>query len=444
MNTGELLKRRIPEFQQGDTPLASYLEAAGEFLDGAKEAIVNLDNLHDYKNSTEFFYENTLEDRGYALPSRMVDEEKRRILQDLSEIHRKCGTLDGIIHAIRMAGIIPSIRIGWLPSPTTVKKGYIVDPVTKVESRYDVNRYVYTKMMYGDIKNTQEGTFFYGYRYEDTFSENEIGPLPIMGERYTEIPSNGVSVAKTPYIIVNFQEGNRTIATDPVVDPETGEVYAYSSSEQFELLNDILEFFLVKKHRPSTMRIIIIVSLQPLVEEMAIDVSEYAETHTYTPDGGDLLTDSVAISNVLVCGGRYESLQYVVGDNVLIGTHTPYRSRFFVVSNLTIGGSPRVNAQDLNSWGAVTGQGIHPEGANVFEHPAMGGCSFTLTPTAPLSVYGYRGNVVADKQLIQTISSGATATITPSLEFDVVRFEYQTPLASDVVVQFNYQAVDRG
>lgn len=441
MSTSDILKRNIPEYQQDSPQLDSYLEAAGEFLDGTKEAIVNLDNVYDYKNSTGFFYENTLLDRGYAIPSRIDEPTKRRVLRDLAELHRKNGTLDGIIHAVRMAGLTPEIRVGWLPSPRAIRRGAIIDPVSLIETRYDISRYVYTDMLYGEAVATADGVFFEGYRYEDSLNENKIGPLAILGERYAKTPANPVPVAKTPYIIVKFAEAGKTIVTDPVTDPDTGEVFEYSLSEEFQLINDALKYFLVQNNRPTTMRVIIIVSLQPFFEELTVS-DEFEQTTTYNPDGGDDIVDAGAVDDDVTVAGTIDSSGIVIGSKVLIGTQTPYTSRFFVIDQLIVGMIPS-SATEVDSGDLETGTTYHITGGDVFEIALRFDCEFTLTPPIDVDVYGYKGDDLGTKTLITTALAGIEETISPPLEYDVIRFEYSSPLAVDVAVDYTFSAFAR-
>lgn len=423
MSIGNLLKKNIPEFQQGSPQLDSYLDAAGEFLDGTKEAIENIDNIHDYKNSTPYFFENTLKDRGYAIPSRIREDTKRRVLRDLAEIHKKNGTLEGIIHAVRMAGLTPEIRVGWIPSPRAIRQGRIIDPVTREERPYDINRYVYTDLLYGDVISTEDGVFFEGYRYEDNFNEDKIGPLAIFGERYAKTPDNPVPVAKSPYIIVKFQEGNKTIVVDPVVDPETGEIFEYSISEEFQLINDSLKYFLVENNRPTTMRIIIIVSLQPVEEELVISDS-YTDAHEYNPDGGDDLTSERVIVDTVSGNGVVDGSAIVIGSTNIIGTPSPYASRHSAI-NINIA-DDYTAIPEVYEWAECISRTFHNVGETPFLIPMRGETYlwFVAPATDTVIVKGHKYLGDTSPDTIATVLPTQTYFLEVPVQYHLIELSY--------------------
>lgn len=438
MSLQDILKRNIPEYQRGSESLDGYLEAAGEFLDGTKEAIVNIDNVHDYKNSTEFFYENTLIDRGFVVPSRITEGNKRRVLRDVAEINMKNGTVDSVIHAIRMAGLTPEIRVGWLPSPRAIRKGSIIDPVTLVESRYDITRYVYTDMLYGEAKAEADGIFFYGYRYEDSLLENLIGPLPILGERYNTLPDNPVPVEKTPYIIIRFDESEKTIVTDPSVDPETGEEYPYSTSEEFKLINEVLRYFLVENNRPTTTRVIIIVSMLPFDESLVINDDDFNQETIYSGGLGDILIDSAAIDEEFVGAGTVDFTGIVVGNAGIIGEISPYVSRFSCIEELIVGiTGPQ---PEVYEWGEVIVDTIQTVGEDSMFIPMRGKTeiSFDAPTLINIDVFGYRYYGDPSPMLLAVVTGGDGFYMDVDTDYAFVQLVYSSPLVIDHSIHIVY------
>lgn len=439
MKIADILKQNIPEFQRGSKPLLEYLDAAGEFLDEAKQAIVDFDNLYDYKNGSDVNVEHTLDDRGYNIPSRINEVSKRRVLRDISELFLKNGTMDALEHAIRLAGLKPDIRIAWLPSPRAARRGFMVDPVTGVETRYDMDRFVYTEMLYGKPRATPDGVFFYGHRYTDVLQEEEIGPLPIIGERYKNIPDNLVEVSSTPYVVVRFDEGNTTVVTDPVYDPETGEVYEYSTSEAFDLINDVLQFLLKETHRPTTLRVVIIMYFMPFTDRMAFGIDEGTFTEKFidmTPPEEDELVDVVESFGFI---NQFDPAAIRIGVHGHIGqVATPLMSRYIIVEGLRIGDDSG-RYTELTYAPALSGETYHLAGKSTYHYPLRAQCSLSVTapPDTSITVQGYMGNDDTNAVTIATVPAGATRTITPPLQYDVAKFVYSKVLTQDVQVSFS-------
>lgn len=294
----EYLKKRLPEFQQQKEDLDGFLDAAGDFLQDAKEAIEHFDFSHDYKKGTQYNVEKYLNDRGLQLPRALPLDVKRTILRDVAEILLKNGTRDGLQHALRLIGFNATVEEGWLPSPRSLRKGFVKNPFTGDLTRYDITKYVYTEMLYGREKVTEDGVFFEGYQYFDTFKKNVIEKLPILGETYKNFPENDIAVSKTPYVIVKFEEGDFNVIVDTYTNPDTGQEYSYSTDEEFALVNEVIDYFIVGGNRPTTLRVIIIVSLQEIEDEIDVNDHEYLEQHTYNPDGNDDLEDVVNLQSL--------------------------------------------------------------------------------------------------------------------------------------------------
>lgn len=356
MDLKDYLKKNIPEFQQGNPSLDSYLDAAGDFLNGIKEAIEHFDYSHDYEQGEEYNIEYSLRGQGLDIPRALPLEIKRFIVRDLQEILIKNGTEDSLKHSLRLIGFNAEIRRGWLPSPRNMRKGFIKDPVTGEMRRYDVNKYVYTEMLYGTEKVTEDGVFFDGYRYNDTFQEDVIENLPILGETYKTFPANDVAVSKTPYIIVRFEEGDFNVTVEDYVDPETGETYTYSSDEEFRLVNEVIQYFISGQQRPSTIRVIIIVSLQPFEDEFSVE-EDYVDTHTYNPDGGDEYDENIgAFQSVTQVDGSVYTVTDVGSAGVPIGISAFYSSPLTFTPTPSIG-SLNGEYNEIKDFTSVTSSG---------------------------------------------------------------------------------------
>lgn len=457
MAIADFLKRNLPEFQRGEEYLDQYLDAVGEFFDDTKADITALDFRYNYQASYNFFMEKTLTDRGQFIPSRVEDSTKRRVLRDLAELNMKIGTLDSVVHAIRMAGLNPTLEIGWLPSPADVRIGYITDPVTGIREKYDVDRYVYTRMLYGSAVAEDAGVFFYGYRYSDVNQLDPIGPLAIFGERYERAPGldaltpqyiqtetgetlltetgeplyieggepfeiSKVPVAKTPYIVVRFQEGESTVVTDSVTDPDTGEVYEYSTSEEFDIINEVLKAFLIQGGRATTTKLIIIASLLPFEETMTLEdlvTDDYGGTEEQDETGSGSVADAYSGTSEIY----QETL--VIGSGIFIGSsEVPYTNRFVVIDNLNIGDIPQTRTM-LDTWSELSTTTYVIGGEEPMLIPMRGvtDVSFTNSITEELYIYGYDSEDDISPTLLATVPVGAAYSGTIDLGVSYIRIE---------------------
>lgn len=336
MNLKDYLKKNIPEFQQGNPSLDSYLDAAGEFLEGIKEAIEHFDKSHDYESEI-FNVQMSLKGKGIDLPKGLPFDAKKLYLRDFTEFNLKNGTEDSLIHSLRMIGFNAEVRRAWLPAPRTLRKGYMYDVTTGDTRRYDLNKFIYTEMLFGTEEVTEDGVFFKGHTYTDIFRENTLENIPIIGERYSGTVEQPFTVSKTPYIIVRFDEGNFNVSVDSYLDPETGEVYNYSTDEGFQLVNEVIDYFLKNGRRPSTVRVIIIVSLQPFEDIITIE-DDYQESHLHDVDP-DLNHEEIPLTleDFFTLQSTYQVNDTAIGTNFIIGFESPYGDPLTQIQTPNIG-----------------------------------------------------------------------------------------------------------
>jgi len=440
MDLKDYLKKTIPEYQQGNQSLDSYLDSAGDFLNGIAEAIEHFDFSHDYEKGEAYNIENSLLGRGVNAPRALPTDVKRLILRDLQEILLKNGTEDALVHSLRLIGFNAEIRRGWLPSPRSMKKGFIKDPETGEMRRYDIDKYVYTELLYGTEEVTEDGVFFNGYRYDDTFQENIIEGLPILGETYKTFPDSDVAVSKTPYVIVRFDEGDFNVSVESYVDPETGEEYTYSSDEEFRLVNEVIDYFIRGQFRPTTIRVIIIVSLQPFFEEMELEET-YEEEHIYSPDGGDEYDETVGtLAESAAVLATVDVNDTSVGTPLLIGMETPYDNQLSIIQAINIG-TDQIEVSESAFWGEYTVE------YNIYldqPYPMIPVRPLvditTQSPTdANMVVYGVVRDADGDmvETLISEVPINSPFTYTTGVDYHFIRFESTSSESVPITLVYN-------
>lgn len=256
---GDILKRNLPEYLQGRENLDSYLEAAAVILGEAKEKIRGFSRHKDYDQAEAYMVDLNLSELGFDLPQKIHLPVKRQILRDVMEIHKRRGTEDGIRQSLRILGLDSEIRQGWALNAEGMRRGLVTDLVDYTERTFEGNETIYMDLLYGDVVDEEDGTKFIGHQYWDVGKEYPTDKLSIVGETYTGGFVSPHTVEATPYVVVEFDnDGIFLVDDEESTDPETGEKFPYTVSERFELLEDVIRYFIKGKYRPTTVRVIVV------------------------------------------------------------------------------------------------------------------------------------------------------------------------------------------
>jgi hypothetical protein len=436
MSLGEYLKRNIPEFQQKDSPLTAYLDVSGDFLGEMKEAITQFDYHRDWKKGSELSVDMTTKQRGFNLPSNMSYSAKRVFLRDIAEVIKRNGTEDGLLHALKMIGYDAEVRAAWIPCADRLEQGYYVDIETCDERYYELNRQSYRDFLYGNEVVTDRGVYFSGFRYIDDFlRKNEITDIPISGEIYEEYKPTNLSVTKTPYVVVRLKNGDFNVDVNDYVNPITGKSYKYSSDEEFQLVNDIVEFFIKNGYRATTIRSILIAFLQQFDDTLTISDTFNDNTY-YDPDGGDDLADAsefcengITASRVYVDGS--------IGSNMGVGSEIPYESPLSIVKPLPIGMySDYVNEKFV--WSDFTNT-ISLSLANQYpDFLVRYNTEISLSNTSSVSI-----DVYINGEFFDSVNSGDIFEYTTDHTIHAVRITPSNFIEEVITVNFNFNKFDQ-
>lgn len=326
---GKILKANIPEFMQGMKNLDEYLDTSAEVLGDVFDGINDLRHIKSYDKSKDSMVDINLIELGFDVPVNVKMKIKRQVLRDLAEVHLRGATEDGIAQLLRIAEIEPAIHKGWLLNPEMAKKGYHRDYFTRDVERFTPNDRVYMDFLYGETIDTPEGTFFEGYEYWDVDKEVKSDRIPIVGEIYDTSGSLGVdNIASTPYIIIRFEDDDIFLVEDEEsTDPVTGKTFPYTINERFELLEDIVQFFLIGKYRATTMRIIIEAKLVDVHENLSI--AERYKIHVRDTNDG-VQKDGLDVYDELTFTSTTTIDDTDIGDTrIFIGQPTPIHDRWW-------------------------------------------------------------------------------------------------------------------
>lgn len=330
-----IMKENIPEFLQVYPHLEKYLEAVGESFEIKRQYIKDFDKARDPKSATDYGTDKALKSFGFEIPANIKPSISRNTMRDAMSIFAKKGTTDSLVWALRAIGIQPTVRQAWLPSPDSVMRGKIIDPLTGEESNYELDAYSYNDFLYGDVEVTPEGNFFKGYRYNDPNEQLEISGLPIKGEVYKTHPSGYTTdVVKVPYVAIRIEDENFNVVTGPYTD-EDGNYYEYGVSEEYQSALDLIEYFLYDLVRPTPVRILLVSSSQELADIIGItsdcrqkykdeEVDELDSIDFEVADESETLAPSIAT--------------FPVGENpMVIGGESPYYNPYMGVTIPPIG-----------------------------------------------------------------------------------------------------------
>ena len=122
--------------------------------------------------------------------------------------------------------------------------------------------------------------------------------LTVYGEKYADGLTG--EIAKTPYIRITINSVDYGNLTQEVIDPVTGQHYAYTSGEQFKIIQETINYFF-DGARPANIAVLNLTTFLKLLEDQ------------FPP-----LLDNVTIDVALL--GRYDrGLMYDVGLDQTIG-----------------------------------------------------------------------------------------------------------------------------
>jgi hypothetical protein len=408
MDINEYIKTSVPEFQQGDNTMTEFLDASGNFLAEAIEAIEHMDNSRGFLDSTVFNLENNISSRGLDLPPALTEQTKRVIVRDLAEIIRKNGTNDGLKNSLKLLGFNAEVRNAWIQSPIYFRKGFSKKIIDGSIYRQDITtKILYTDMLYGNEYVTEDGVFFEGYEYTDVGQTTKLDGVRILGETYKTNEINPNVVSKTPYVIVRFDEGEFNVSVSEYTDPETGDTFVYSTDEEFRLANNVIEYFLSKTFRPTTMRIIINVALHPLLDELVIS-EELTDTHSFTLDDGDIPGDSdFTVEEEAEAPGTV-TIDSTIGNHMVIGMQNPYVSQFSLIPATDFGTYTGTVTEEYIWVGSVE-QIVIPQDSQYPYIAIRPYIDITMQPTdVEYSVYGVSDldGGIYDEVLIETVTVG--------------------------------------
>ena len=442
------LKSNIPDFLGEVDPttktnnLLEFLDASGEYLEDTREAINHFKNFFDSYNGTYYNIINALADYGYTMPKRFPEQDVRRFLRDHVEIIKRIGTFEELILIFRLIGIEVEIMEAWLLDPLSTRKGYIRNTDgTKTKTQFTSD--IYHRFLYGKSVITDDGVKFEGYTYIDV-NKSEKLTYYIYGENYNVPIYKKDTVAKTPYLTIRLLSDITIIDEDDAstvnldigtyID-ESGKSYYYTTNEKYTLITELIEFFLVKEMRPTTVKITNISTSHILSDSFEVAADDVLEMEDFDSVGavhphpmydkvsmGDEFTiDNESTVEPTDPDGTYLNvadsiktittypISPVIGDPIIIGSsETPFISSSSTIGALTLSDQTTFTVQETYNWDAMTSTFNYYLDSGVYlVVRAMTTLSFINTTSAIITVYGKE----TSDNVVRTVSVGETVTM---------------------------------
>lgn len=408
----KILKGNLPEYLQGRENLDAYLGACATILGGAKVKISEFKFHKDYENSEPYMVDMNLNELGFEIPQNVKLSVKRQILRDVMEIHKRRGTEDGIKQSMRFLGLDSVVQKGWAKNADELREG----KSAFTGELFTPSDTIYTDLLYGNVIDDADGTKFIGYQHWDSTRLYPSTPLSIVGEAYENGFTTKDSVESTPYVVIDFKDdGIFLVDGAESTDPITGEVFPFTVSERFELLEDIIKFFIKGKYRPTTIRVIAVTTTMSkddrivFNEKLTLDYGASAVTDLNLYD--EVVGEETFTINYLYTNDQATTIgtsQRMTTDGVYID---PYK-----VSSMTTNSAVGdvVGLRDHGAYSTViqiisASTYIPILGIATISYKNTGGATATIT-------YRLNGSVVTTG----TVTNGSTISVVNNYRYDAI------------------------
>ena len=239
--------------------------AIGQLLDEMREEIDNFKDYNNYQKIESSRFNDLAATFGLNFP-RNLDEDTRRILiRDIIAVYRTKGTEQAIRYVFRLIGWEVDIDYIWIDRSKRLAE------------------FIYpSDYLFGDEEVFEDGT----YAVIRDESSQSLGKVRIYGETYPiGADYSSIEVIKTPYIRVLIRAEDYNLFTGDTIG-EDGTIYSYTETEEFEIVQNIVDFF-SDRGRPANVAIIELVTPFNIDDEVSYPLynqGNYDDTNGSTTD----------------------------------------------------------------------------------------------------------------------------------------------------------------
>lgn len=241
------LINNIPEYYREHPNVQDLFSALGEYLDDLRKMTEAQKYAYDYSRSNSTHIDIYLDHVGVGHPRNLSRERRRVLARDIISIYRSHGTEEAMKLIFRLIGWNVEIEYIFIENEN-IKEEYVYP-----DDYYFGNDYIdddgYIK---ADVENHVKE------RFSDALIYGEDYP-----EEYYE--SEKLELIRTPYFKVNITSEDYAAFTEPYED-EDGNTYRYTEAEQFDIVQDIIDFFYDQARPANTAIIELATSWKPETE----------------------------------------------------------------------------------------------------------------------------------------------------------------------------------
>jgi len=227
-NTDIKLEKRLinnlPEHYREHDNVQQLFSALGKYLDELREEIHNVQYYNDWAKNSESNLIRLSEQYGVDLPRNLSRSRRRQVVRDAVSFYQVFGTEPAIRLMFRL--------IGW-----DVEIEYIF-----IESGQEDQEFIYPADYYfgNDFVDPDDGKI--KANVEDQTGK-EYNKCKIYGEKYNKDDDTlDLELIRCPYIKVTITAEDYDVFTEDYEDDD-GNVYSYTESEQFEIIQSIINYF---------------------------------------------------------------------------------------------------------------------------------------------------------------------------------------------------------
>lgn len=269
------LIERLPEAFQNNPEMIAYLEAAGELFDEFSASIVEFDTYRDAETIRADRIKDLAYQVGMNFPRNIDEVSRRKIMRDIHDLYSRVGVKKFSEWLFTLLGWDVDIELAWLPNPhhydPSIADIHGIDNTT-VTKAPDFRKADHRIFYIGESFIEPDGNVYFKGRtfFDETYT---IDKLEIVGEDYDPLTKYRTEekVGATPYIYINVKDDEYDLLPPSYVYDPTGQTFSYGRKEQYEVVQNIISFFIYNEYRPTHVKVVVMVKTEKNEDPTIVD-----------------------------------------------------------------------------------------------------------------------------------------------------------------------------